>query len=66
MIDTDETVGEIKYFTLSQWEQEKGKSWKEITRNNEHIIASRGSQLDANPGLLENLSQTNRKEELNE
>lgn len=66
MIDTDETVGEIKYFTLSQWEQEKGKGWKEITRTNDRVIASRGSQLDANDGLLDNIPQLNRKEELNE
>jgi hypothetical protein len=66
MIDTDETVGEIKYFTLSQWEQEKGKGWKEITRTNDRVIASRGAQLDANDGLLDNIPQLNRKEELNE
>ncbi|PWW36024.1 hypothetical protein DET54_10464 [Paenibacillus pabuli] len=66
MIDTDETVGEIKYFTLSQWEQEKGKSWKEITRTNDRVIASRGAQLDADDGLLDNIPQRNRKEELNE
>ncbi len=66
MIDTDETVGEIKYFTLSQWEQEKGKSWKEITRTNDRVIASRGAQLDADDGLLDNIPQLNRKEELNE
>ncbi|MGW7161392.1 hypothetical protein [Paenibacillus taichungensis] len=66
MIDTDETVGEIKYFTLSQWEQEKGKSWKEITRTNDRVIASRGAQLDADGGLLDNIPQLNRKEELNE
>lgn len=66
MIDTDETVGEIKYFTLSQWEQEKGKSWKEITRTNDRVIAFRGAQLDADGGLLDNIPQLNRKEELNE
>ncbi|MBE7680624.1 MULTISPECIES: hypothetical protein [Paenibacillus] len=65
MIDTDETVGEIKYFTLSQWEQEKGKRWKEITRTNDRVIASRNAQ-DSNDGLLDNMSQLNRKGELNE
>ncbi|MGF9696977.1 MULTISPECIES: hypothetical protein [Paenibacillus] len=65
MIDTDETVGEIKYFTLSQWEQEKGKRWKEITRTNDRVIASRNAQ-DSNEGLLDNMSQLNRKGELNE
>ncbi|WP_440109297.1 hypothetical protein [Paenibacillus sp. QZ-Y1] len=66
MMDTDETVGEIKYFTLSQWEQEKSKNWKEITRTNDRVIASRGAKLDADEGLLDNMSQLNRKEELNE
>ncbi|WP_336781967.1 hypothetical protein [Paenibacillus illinoisensis] len=65
MIDTDETVGEIKYFTLSQWEQDKGKRWKEITRTNDRVIASRNAQ-DSNDGLLDNMSQLNRKGELNE
>ncbi|WP_347380307.1 hypothetical protein [Paenibacillus pabuli] len=65
MIDTDETVGEIKYFTFSQWEQEKGKRWKEITRTNDRVIASRNAQ-DSNEGLLDNMSQLNRKGELNE
>lgn len=65
MIDTDETVGEIKYFTLSQWEQKKGKRWKEITRTNDRVIASRNAQ-DSNDGLLDNMSQLNRKGELNE
>ncbi|MCZ4150589.1 hypothetical protein BZG21_40080, partial [Escherichia coli] len=66
MIDSDETVGEIRYFTMSQWEQEKGKKWKEITRTSDRVIASRGAQLDGNDGLLDNISQLNRKEELNE
>ncbi|MNP74102.1 hypothetical protein D3C76_1709230 [compost metagenome] len=58
-------MGEIKYFTLSQWEQEKGKRWKEITRTNDRVIASRNAQ-DSNDGLLDNMSQLNRKGELNE
>lgn len=66
MIDSDETVGEIRYFTMSQWEQEKSKKWKEITRTSDRVIASRGAQLDGNDGLLDNISQLNRKEELNE
>jgi len=66
MIDTDETVAEIKYFTLSKWEQEKGKSWKEITRTKDRVIASRVSQSEAGKDALSNISQLNRKGELNE
>ncbi|WP_181586654.1 hypothetical protein [Paenibacillus taichungensis] len=67
MIDTDETVGEIKYFTLTQWEQDKGKGWKEITKSNDRVIAYRSAQSANNDGgLLDNMSHLNRKEELNE
>lgn len=67
MIDTDETVGEIKYFTLTQWEQDKGKGWKEITKSNDRVIAYRSAQSANNDGgLLDNMSHLNRKDELNE
>ncbi|WFR60704.1 hypothetical protein P9222_19285 [Paenibacillus amylolyticus] len=66
MIDTDETVAEIQYFTLSKWEQEKGKSWKEITRTKDRVIASRVAQSEAGKDALSNISQLNRKGELNE
>jgi hypothetical protein len=60
-------VGEIRYFTLTQWEQDKGKGWKEITKSNDRVIAYRSAQSANNDGgLLDNMSHLNRKEELNE
>ncbi|MBU5352126.1 hypothetical protein ACN9MH_16900 [Paenibacillus silvae] len=66
MIKTDETVAEVKYFTFSQWDLEKGKSWKEITRTKDRVIASRVAQAEAGKDALSKTSQLNRKEELNE